>query len=59
MNKCLRPDRYKNDPTSPDSKRKWQHWIRIFTGYINSIEGVSEENNLNILINHVDTSLYK
>ena len=59
MDKCLKPDRFETDPTSPDSKRKWQHWIRTFTGYINSIEGVSEKNKLNILINHVDTSVYE
>ena len=59
MGKCLKPDRFETNPTSPDSKKKWQHWIRTFTGYINSIEGVSEENKLNILINPVDTSVYK
>ena len=59
MDKCLKRDRFETDPTSPDSKRKGQHWIRTFTGYINSIEGVSEENKLNILINHVDTSVYE
>ena len=59
MDKCLKPDRFETDPTSPDSKRKWKHWIRTFTGYINSIEGVSEENKLNILVNHVDTSVHE
>ena len=52
MDKCLKPDRFETDPTSPALKRNWQHWIRTFTGYI-------EENKLNILINHVDTSVYK
>ena len=59
MDKWLKPERFKNNPTSPDSKRMCQHWIRTFTGYINSIQGVSEENKLNILINHVDTSVYE
>ena len=59
MDKCLKPERFETDPTLLDSKRKWQNWIRTFTGYINSIEEVSEENKLNILINHVDTSLYE
>ena len=59
MDKCLKPNRFETDPTSPDSKRKWQHGIRTFMGYINSIEGVGEENKLNILINHVNTSVYQ
>ena len=28
MDKCLKPDRFKTNPTSPDSKKKWQHWIK-------------------------------
>ena len=40
MDKCLKPDRFETNPASPDSKKKRQHWIRTFTGYINSIEGV-------------------
>ena len=52
MDNCLKLDRFETDPTSPDSKRKWQYWIRTFTGF-------SKENKLNILIDHVDTSVYE
>ena len=41
MNKCLKPDRFKTNPTLPDSKRKWQHWIRTFKGSINYIKRIT------------------
>ena len=45
MDKYLKSDRFETNPTLPDSKRKWQHWITTFTVYLNSIKGVSDENN--------------
>ena len=59
MDKCLKPERFDIDPAAPDARRKWQHWIRTFTSYVNSIENNSEENKLNVLINHVDASVYE
>ena len=59
MDKCLKPHRFKTDTTLSDSKKKWQHLFRAFTGYINCIDGVTYENKINIHINHVDTSVYE
>jgi len=57
--KALRPKVFAADPESKDSRRQWLHWRRSFTTYIGKIENLSEENKLNLLINHVDASVFE
>ena len=59
MDKCLRPERFGTDANSPQASRKWQHWHRTFTSYLGSIDNVTEDQKLNILINHVDSTTYE
>ena len=59
MHKCLRPERFGTDANSPQASRKWQHWHRTFTSYLGSIDNVTEDQKLNILIDHVDSTTYE
>ena len=59
MEKSLRPERFKADPTALDAVKRWKHWYRTFSSYIVSLTGVSEANKLNALNNHVDFTVYE
>ena len=59
MHKCLRPERLEANPECPSSKQKWRHCFRTFKSYIESFEEMSAANKLNILFNHVDSSIYE
>ena len=59
MDKCLKPARLEVEPSAPDAKRKWLHWVKTLLSYINSIDRITEQNKLNILINHVDATIYE
>ena len=57
--KDLRPKVFAADPESSDSKKQWLHWRRSFTTYIGQMGELSDENKLNLLINHLDASVFE
>ena len=59
MDKSLKPERFEIDPSAPDVKRRWLHWHKTLTGYIDSFADITEANKLKILINHVDAATYE
>ena len=58
MNKCLRPQVFDGDASSPEGARKWLHWRRTFQSYIGRIDNVTDADKLDMLINLVDTTVY-
>ena len=59
MDKCLKPESFLVDLSAPDAKQKWRHWNKTLTSYIGSIKEITNENKLNVLINHIDSATYK
>ena len=55
----LRPKVFRTHPETDDAKRQWLHWFKSFTTYINKLGEVSVEDKLNLLIKHVDATVYK
>ena len=47
------------DRSAPDTKQNWQHWNKTLTSYIDSSEEITNENKLNVLINHIDSATYE
>ena len=46
-------------PETDDAKKQQLHWFKSFTIYINKLGEVSAEDKLNLLINHVDATVYE
>ena len=57
MERSLRPERFDANPDASDAKRKWQHWYKTFSNYVENIEGITDENKLKVLINHLDSAV--
>ena len=57
--KDLRPKVFVANPESTEAKRQWVHWYKSFTTYLSKIEGVTNEDKLNLLTNHIDASVYE
>ena len=57
MKRILRPDRCDADPNSGTATRKWNHWHKTFTNYLESIAH-HEPNKLNVLVNHLTPRVY-
>ena len=58
MDKCLRPQVFDTDVNAADSSEKWRHWKRTFQSYVRLIENVTDQDELDILVNLLDTSVY-
>ena len=59
MERSLRPERFDANPDASDAKRKWQHWYKTFSNYVENIEGITDENKLKVLINHLDSAVFE
>ena len=46
------------DASLPEGARKWLHWRRTFESYIQRIEGASNQDKLDTLVNSIDTNVY-
>ena len=57
--KALKPTKFAVDPNSQDARRQWLHWHKSFTSYLAKLGSVTEEDKLNLLINHVDAAVYE
>ena len=50
MNKCLRPQVFDGDASSPEGARKWLHRRQTFQSYIGRIDNVTDADKLDMLI---------
>ena len=57
--KDLRRKVFSIHPETDGAKGQWLHWIKTFTTYINKLGEVSADDKLNLLINHVDATVYE
>ena len=57
--KDLRPKVFPVDPQSSDARKQWSHWFRSFGCYVQKYENISDEDNLSLLVNHVDALVYE
>ena len=57
--KAVRPKVFAANPESSDAKRQLVHWFKSFTVYISKLEGVTEADKFNLLINHIDSGVYE
>ena len=57
--KDLCPKVFSTHSETDGVKKQWLHWFKSFTTYINKVGEVSAEDKLNLLINHVDATVYK
>ena len=56
MDKYYKPVRLDTDPNSPSAAKEYKHWLKTFENFITSLPA---PNKLNLLINHVDSSVYE
>ena len=60
MERSLRPSgRFDANPDASDAKSKWQHWYKTFSNYVDDIEGITDENKLKVLMNHLDSAVFE
>ena len=57
--KDFRPKVFSTHPKTDGAKGQWLHWIKLFTTYNNKLGEVTADDKLNLLINHVDATVYK
>ena len=57
--KDLRPKAFSTHSETDGAKGQWLHWIKTFTTFINKLGEVSADDKLNLLINHVDATVYE
>ena len=57
--KALHPNIFAADHESSDGKRQWLHWHKSFTTYIDKMDGINDSEKLDLLINHIDSSVYE
>ena len=58
MDKCLRPQIFDIDANSEEGPRKWLLWKRTFESFIRRIDRATDRDNLDLLINFIDTNVY-
>ena len=46
------------NPENADSRKEWLHWQKSFTAYTAHMQEKSDTDMVNLLINHVDASVY-
>ena len=56
--KCLKPLKFDTDNNDTNCANKWKHWKRTFENYVARIEGMAEQDKLDILVSLLDTSVY-
>ena len=59
MERFLKPERFESATNSPDASKEWTHWIRTFENFVSSFDDVTEESELQLLINHVSFSVFQ
>ena len=57
--KNLRPPVFSANLENVDSRKKWLHWQKTLTTYTANMTEISNAEKLNLLINHVDASVYE
>ena len=57
--KNLCPQIFLANPENVDSRKKWPHWQKSFTTYTANMPEISDADKLNLLINHINTSVYE
>ena len=58
MDKCLRPQIFDTDANSEEGPRKWLHWKRTFESFIRRVDGATDRDKLDLLINFIETNVY-
>ena len=58
MDKCLRPQIFDADANSEEGPRKWLHWKRTFESFIRRVDGATDRDKLDLLINFIETNVY-
>ena len=57
MDKCRRPQIFDTDANSEEGPRKWLHWKRRFESFIGRIDGATDRDKLELLINFIETNV--
>ena len=57
--KNQRPRVFSVKPENVDSRKEWPHWQKTFKTYTANMTEISDGEKLNVLINHVDASVYE
>ena len=57
--KNLRPRVFSANPENVDSRKEWLNWQKTFITYTANMTELSDVVKLNLLINHVDASVYE
>ena len=57
--KNLRPRVFSVNPENVDFRKEWLHWQKTFITYTANMTEISDAEKLNLLINHVDASVYE
>ena len=58
MDKCLRPEIFNTNANLEEGLRKWLYWKRIFESFIRRIDGATDKDKFDVLINFIDTNVY-
>ena len=59
MDRLLRPDRFDTEPSTPGATKKWIHWFRTFTNFLQSLAAENQNNKLSLLINYVSPVVFE
>lgn len=59
MEKLLKPTQFSVDPESSSAEQDWQHWLRLFTNFSNSIEEIGDTEKLNLLFAHISSKVFQ
>ena len=57
MDKVLRPERLEVDPSSPNARTDYKHWLRTFRNYLTAVPDKNVPG-LHVLINFVSATVY-
>ena len=58
MDKCLNSQIFDTDANLEEGPRKWLHWKRTFESFIRRIDGATDRDKFDLLINFIDTNVY-
>ena len=58
MDKHLRPIRFDCDPSLPTATKKYKHWYRTFTNFLEAM-GDTQPDRLNCLINYISSDIFE
>ena len=60
-NKFIKPSVFDADPNSKQARKKWRHWYRTFSNFLDSLSAepaTSSEDKLKFLIAHISEDVY-